>query len=153
MRLFIILLLFGITSTLFAQSTEDKAQHINSENGVAIQGYDPVAYFSNKALEGKEQYSANHSGVTYYFSSEENKTAFLQNPSKYEPQYGGWCAFAIGDYGEKVKINPETFKVVDDKLYLFYNANFTNTLKSWNKNEKELKAQANKNWSQIVNEK
>ena len=55
----------------------------------------------------------------YYFSSEKNKAEFSQNPSKYKPQYGGWCAYAMGSNGEKVEVNPETFKLIDGKLYLF----------------------------------
>ena len=85
----------------------------------------------------------------YQFWSNENKEAFLKTPSKYEPQYGGWCAFALGSSGEKVEVNPATFKIIDGKLYLFYNAFFNNTLKSWNKNEANLKAQADNNWKKI----
>lgn len=71
---------------------------------------------------------------------------FSKNPNKYLHQFVGWCAFAMGDSGEKVEINPETFKIVNGKLYLFYNAYFNNTLKSWNKNESELLVRANENW-------
>ena len=58
------------------------------------------------------------------------KEVFLKNPTNFEPEYGGWCAYAMGDSGEKVTINPETFKIINGKLYLFYNAFLTNTLKS-----------------------
>lgn len=57
----------------------------------------------------------------------------------------------MGDYGEKVEVNPKTFKIIDGKLYLFYNSLLNNTLKSWNKNEKKLKTQADKNWKAITN--
>ena len=80
--------------------------------------------------------------MTYNFSSQANKDLFLKNPASYEPQYGGWCAYAMGYSGEKVEINPETFKILDGKLYLFYNAFFNNTLKSWNKDEVNLKKKA-----------
>jgi len=63
----------------------------------------------------------------------------LKNPAGYEPQYGGWCAYAMGANGEKVEIDPGTFKIVDGKLNLYYNAFFNNTLKSWNKDEVNLK--------------
>ena len=75
------------------------------------------------------------------------KEEFKKNPAQYEPQYGGWCAYAMGDSGEKVSIDPETFKVLDGKLYLFYNKFFNNTLKSWNKDEAKLKKSADANWS------
>ena len=86
----------------------------------------------------------------YNFSTDTNKATFIKNPSGYEPQYGGWCAFAMGDYGEKVQIDPETFKIVDGKLYLFYNQFFNNTLKGWNKNEIGLKKKADANWGKII---
>ena len=89
------------------------------------------------------------SDTKYRFSSVANKEEFKKNPSKYEPQYGGWCAFAMGDYGEKVEIDPETFKIVNGKLYLFYNKGFNNTLKSWNKNEAVLKSNADINWAKL----
>lgn len=147
----IILILTFMTNVVFAQNTAaDRTKHFNLEKGIAIQGYDPVAYFSNKALKGDKKYTAKYIGVVYYFSSETNKNNFLKNPSKYEPQYGGWCAFAMGDYGKKVEIDPETFKIVDGRLYLFYNAYFNNTLKSWNKDEKNLKAKADKNWTTLI---
>lgn len=151
MRHFILAITLLLSTFVFAQNTAaEKSKHFNLEKGIAIQGYDPVAYFSNKALKGDKKYTANYMGVIYYFSSETNKNNFLKNPSKYEPQYGGWCAFAMGDYGKKVEIDPQTFKIIDGSLYLFYNAYFNNTLKSWNKDEKSLKANANKNWSTLI---
>uniref|UniRef100_UPI004048FCC8 YHS domain-containing (seleno)protein n=1 Tax=Gelidibacter sp. TaxID=2018083 RepID=UPI004048FCC8 len=150
----IVLLVFVLALPFFgwSQSSSARAKDFNLENNLAIKGYDPVAYFiQKKAIKGKKELALTHQGVTYYFSSNENKEAFLKNPETYEPQYGGWCAFAIGDDNKKVSINPETFKIVDGKLYLFYNAYFNNTLKSWNKNESQLKAQADKNWQAIIN--
>ena len=150
----IILLVCVLALPLFgwSQSSSTRAKDFNLENNLAIKGYDPVAYFNQKkAIKGKKELAQTHQGVTYYFSSNENKEAFLKNPETYEPQYGGWCAFAIGDDNKKVPINPETFKIVDGKLYLFDNAYFNNTLKSWNKNESQLKAQADKNWQAIIN--
>jgi hypothetical protein len=88
--------------------------------------------------------------VIYQFSSATNKEAFLKNQASFEPQYGGWCAYAMGSAGEKVEINPETFKIIDGKLYLFYNAYFNNTLKSWNKEETSLKAKADVNWKKFI---
>ena len=146
----LVVLLFSITT--FAQNASKRIKEFNLENKVAIQGYDPVAYFTlKKAVKGKSSFTATYEGVTYNFSSQANKDLFLKNPSSYEPQYGGWCAFAMGDYGEKVEINPETFKIIDGKLYLFYNAYFNNTLKSWNKNETNLKKKADANWKKIIN--
>jgi hypothetical protein len=92
-----------------------------------------------------------YDGVNYRFASEQNRQLFKASPSKYEPQYGGWCAYAMGANGEKVEVDPETFKIIDGKLYLFYNKLFNNTLTTWNKNEATLKQKADKNWLRFVN--
>jgi len=135
-----------------AQTADVRKKQFNLDpSGLAIQGYDPVAYFaSGKALEGKKDISLQYQGATYQFANTSDRDAFKANPGKYEPQYGGWCAYAMGAKGEKVAIDPETFKIVDGKLYLFYNKFFNNTLKTWNKDESHLRANADKNWMKFV---
>lgn len=141
---------FLINIAAFAQNA--KKAHYNLEDKVAIKGYDPVAYFKqHKAVKGKKEISSSYEGVVYYFANTADKEAFAKNPSAYEPQYGGWCAFAMGSYGDKVDINPETFKITDGKLYLFYNAFLNNTLKDWNKDEINLKKKADANWKKTTN--
>jgi YHS domain-containing protein len=149
-QLMIITMLVAIFSgNLYAQSTT-RVKHFNTEKGIAIQGYDPVAYFTeNKAVKGSKQWAAIAEGITYYFSSAANKDLFVKNYKKYEPQYGGWCAYAMGATNEKVEIDPETFKIIDGKLYLYYHSWANNTLTKWNKDEARLKANADKNWSAI----
>jgi YHS domain-containing protein len=143
-----ILILFAALLSVAAFAQDSRLSNLNLENKLAIQGYDPVAYFTQKkAVKGKPAIAATYESVVYHFSSQANKDLFLKNPTRYEPQYGGWCAFAMGDYGKKVEINPETFKILDGKLYLFYNAYFNNTLKSWNKDEPALKKKADANWA------
>lgn len=150
MKKLAVIVLIVVSSISFAQNDAKRISQYNLENKVAILGYDPIGYFTQgKAIKGKKEISASYQGVTYKFSSVENKETFLKNPSKYEPQYGGWCAYAMGSAGEKVEINPETFKIIDGKLYLFYNAYFNNTLKSWNKDEANLKVKADNNWKKI----
>ena len=147
-----ILILFVtlLTVTSYAQNAAKRLEQFNLENKTALQGYDPVAYFKqNKAVKGKKEIAASYEGVVYNFSTQANKEAFLKTPSGYEPQYGGWCAYAMGANGEKVEINPETFKITDGKLYVFYNAFFNNTLKSWNKEEPSLKKKADSNWKKF----
>jgi YHS domain-containing protein len=125
-----------------------RVKHSNLENGLAIQGYDPVAYFTlQKAVEGNKQFTETIEGVKYYFSSASNKNLFLKDPKKYEPQYGGWCAYAMGATNEKVEIDPETFKIIDGKLYLFYHTWINNTLSKWNEDEVNLKKKADTNWA------
>lgn len=150
MKKLAVILLILVWALSFAQNDAKRISQYNLENKVAILGYDPVGYFTQgKAIKGRKEIFTSYQGVTYKFSSAENKETFLKNPSKYEPQYGGWCAYAMGSAGEKVEINPETFKIIDGKLCLFYNAYFNNTLKSWNKDEANLKVKADNNWKKI----
>ncbi len=143
--------LLVISSSLFAQdATSIRKKQYNLDEGIAIQGYDPVAYFKqNKAVKGKKDLAVFADGVTYYFSTPENKEAFRKTPAAFEPEYGGWCAYAMGAKGEKVSIDPGTYKIINNKLYLFYNKFFTNTLKDWNKDEANLKSKADASWQKI----
>lgn len=151
MKKLVIIALLIVTSIGFSQSQSKRVTEFNLEKKVALQGYDPIGYFKqNKAVKGKKEIATTYDGVVYYFSSIENKNIFIKTPTKYEPQFGGWCAYAMGETGEKVEINPETFKIIEGKLYLFYNAYFNNTLKSWNKNETILKSKAEANWKKVI---
>jgi len=90
-------------------------------NGVAIRGYDTVAYFTqSKPVEGMEQFSTQWSGATWRFSSQENLDLFVTEPEKYAPQYGGYCAYGVAQES-LVKIEPDQWTIVDGKLYLNYN--------------------------------
>jgi YHS domain-containing protein len=148
------LMLLVLSITLCMNNTHAQTSlrktHFSTDKSVAIQGYDPVAYFTeNKAVKGKKEFSANADGIIYYFSSAANKDLFVKGYNKYEPQYGGWCAYAMGSTNTKVEIDPETFKIINGKLYLFYHSWVNNTLPKWNKDEINLKAKADKNWSFI----
>lgn len=142
--------LTGYNEDLLAQRISTK--HLNLKDGLAIQGYDPVAYFTeNKALKGNKEISFKHNGATYYFANAANKASFVNEPTKYEPAYGGYCAYAMA-FGDKVKIDPETFKVKDGQLFLFYNFRFNNTLKDWNKDESNLYKKAESEWKKIISD-
>ena len=145
---------FGLFFTLIWAGTQGLYAQarplINAEKGIALQGYDPVAYFTeNKAVKGDSANQSTYEGARYFFSSAKNKDAFAKNPSRYAPQYGGWCAFAIGKAGKKVPINPESFKVTDDKLYLFYKKGNYDALNGWKKNETKLTTKADKAWKKL----
>ncbi len=143
--LFCLLISFGNS---IAQTKEVRNKQFNTgKEGLALQGYDPVAYFTNNsATKGNSTFQTTISGVVYYFSSQQNKQLFDEQPKKYEPQYGGWCAYAMGIDGSKVSIDPKTFKIINGKLYLFYNQKGNNTLLDWNKNETKLQLKADEFW-------
>ena len=130
-----------------AQDITVRKKHFNLDNGLALSGYDAVAYLSQaKAIKGSKEFAASYEGVTYHFASAANRDEFKKSPAKYEPAYGGWCAYAMGANGEKVTVDPKTFKIVNGKLNLFYNRFFNNTLDDWNKDETNLKRKADANW-------
>jgi YHS domain-containing protein len=138
-----------LNSAAFSQQAIRSAQ-FNLEKSLAIQGYDPVAYFTqNKAIKGKKEFAVTAEGVTYYFATAEDKELFKKDFKKYEPQYGGWCAYAMGATGEKVEIDPETFKIVGGRLFLFYHSWSNNTLLKWNKDEANLKQKADASWTKF----
>lgn len=141
---------FGTFLTLTNLNAQTEKEHLNLKRGLAIQGYDPVSYFtSNNAVEGSKEFQVKHHGAIFYFSSEKNKDLFLKNPEKYTPEYGGYCAYAMAE-GDKVKIDPKTFKIIENKLYLFYNFSGIDTLELWNNDENELLPKANEQWSKII---
>ncbi len=143
-RLIIFNALMLLGSVLLAQPT--KNLNLNKKK-VAVMGYDVVSYFDGQPAIGSNSLAVDYNGAKYYFISNEHKHLFESNPNKYIPQYGGWCAYAMGIDGSKVKIDPMTFKIVDDKLYLFYNFKKLNTLTLWNENEAQFKAVADDQWS------
>lgn len=148
----LVIVMLVLTSFLAqAQDAAFRSKGYNISDGLGIQGYDPVAYFSQgKAVKGSKEHALYHQGVTYHFATAADKELFKKDPSKYEPQYGGWCAYAMGAKGEKVTVDPKTFKITDGKLFLFYNKYFNNTLEGWNKDEGNLKTHADVNWKKIT---
>ncbi len=138
-----------IVAAVMAQA-DIRAKQFNLDDGLAIKGYDPVAYFKqNKAVEGKKKWKYNYEGVTYYFADSTNKATFKSTPKSYEPQYGGWCAYSMGNLNVKEDINPQSFKIVNGKLYLFYYTISVNALNKWNKDEERLKPLGDINWTAI----
>jgi YHS domain-containing protein len=127
------------------------------DKGLAIGGYDVVAYFSNKATKGDAKITAVHNGATYQFATVANRDAFKKNPIQYLPQFDGYCAWGVGAKNTKFPINPETFDIVDGKLYLFFNGPFNgnnfNTLEPWNADEANLLKTANSNWAALKESK
>jgi len=143
--------LFYFYLSLFISLTGFQNQRLdyNLKNGFVANGYDVVSYFNDNPVKGNKKYAIQYDGVSFKFASQENMTIFQLNPTIYIPQYGGYCAYAIGAKSEKVGINAETFDIQNGKLYLFYNAWGNNTLKFWEKDVKGLQQNADKNWERI----
>ena len=131
------------------------AQKVNTnKDNLANNGYDVVNYFtSNSAEKGSRSFSTTHNGATYYFVNSENLNAFKANPKKYLPQYDGYCAFAVAQMSKKVTVEPETFRIDDGKLYLFFNDYYEgkpfNTIVPWINNEAAMEKMAEANWKKI----
>ena len=147
-RVYLTILATLLSLVVIAQPEEaERRRNFNTNNGIALREFDPVSYFnSSRPLKGTSKFYTHHKGITYYFANAENVEEFKKTPDKYEPAYGGWCAYTVASTGERVKVNPVTFKIVDGKLYLFYNFDSDNRLLKWNRAEKKLIAAADKNW-------
>ena len=115
-----------------------------AENGVAIRGYDPVAYFTDgRPVEGRPEFQATFDGAAWRFASAEHKAAFEADPARYAPQYGGFCAWAVSAKNEAYPIDPQAWKIVDGKLYLNYSQDVQ---KDWGQDVPGHIAKADKNW-------
>lgn len=109
-----LVLSFALAGSALAAGVEINA----TPTGLALQGYDPVAYFTDgKPMKGSVDISATYEDATYRFTSEEHKATFEADPAAYAPQYGGYCAFGAA-MGFKFDGDPEQWRIVDDKLYL-----------------------------------
>lgn len=137
---------------LRTDSSKAIAHYNLGSDKLALAGYDPVAYFTEgKAAKGKQSINTSHRGVTYHFSTEDNRRRFIESPAKYVPAYGGWCATAMAK-GEKVEIDPTNFKITNGRLFLFFKAFYANALKDWNKEEPALIPKADGHWKTISGE-
>lgn len=117
--------------------------------GVAIGGYDAVAYFTDGTpTPGREEISLQHGDATWRFSSDEHREAFRANPGRYAPQYGGYCAYAVAGGGTS-GANPKVWRIVDGRLYL--NATVRVQLK-WEKDIPGYIKKANANWPKVLNQ-
>ncbi|GAB4373095.1 MAG: hypothetical protein Kow0062_09910 [Acidobacteriota bacterium] len=124
------------------------------EQGLGAQGYDLVAYFvDGHAVRGSEKYTTSFEGVTYRFASADHLALFREHPRRYLPAFGGYCAFAVAAKNAKVVPNPETFRIQDGRLLLFFNGPYQNqvvdTSAMWDENPRELLAQADQHWQAL----
>jgi YHS domain-containing protein len=125
-------------------SCQSKPSEVYSDADGAIGGYDPVAYFKDgKPVKGAKNFTTEWNDADWYFSSQENLNDFTADPLKYAPQYGGYCAYGTAD-GHKASTQPETWTIVDGKLYLNYNLDVKAI---WMKDQASMIHKADSNWT------
>lgn len=126
----------------------DKAPVYRTLLGTAIDGTDPVAYFTEgRPVEGSSSFTHEWNGATWRFASAANRDAFAAEPEKYAPQYGGYCAWAVAQ-GYTASTNPEAWKIVDGKLYLNFDRNVQG---KWEKDIPGFISSADANWPKVLN--
>ncbi|MCJ8300227.1 MAG: YHS domain-containing protein [Pseudomonadales bacterium] len=115
----------------------------------AVGGYDTVAYFTEgKPLKGNSKYSTSYKKTKWLFSSAENLALFKADPSKYAPQYGGFCAWAVAAKNSRASGDPLRWNIVNDKLYLNYDKDIQ---QQWKKDIPGFIVKADINWPKLLN--
>ncbi len=149
----LIMALFTALSGVWSSSAEADAR-VNTGyfGGVAIMGYDPVAYFTEaRAVKGSPEFKHEFLGETWHFASAAHRDAFAANPVAYAPQYGGYCAgeilYADVSSGVTTNVEPRAWRIIDGKLYLFYDRGYA---EAFEKNAKEWVAKADGNWPTVL---
>ena len=129
---------------------ENKSLLNLDKSGVAIQGYDPVAFFTDgRPVKGDSKFLAKHDGAIYFFASKEHKDMFNLEPAKYEPSFGGYCAYGVSR-NKLVEIDVDAFQIVDGRLLLQYSKGVRD---DFNKDRNGNLAKANANWPGLVEKK
>ena len=132
---------------LALQDSGEKTLLNVDQSGLALQGYDPVAYFTqSKAVKGDAKITSSFRGATYRFASQEHKALFDADPAKYEPAFGGYCGFGVSR-GYLVEIDPEAFVIQDGRLILQYSKG---VLRDWKKDPAGYLAKALRNWPELL---
>jgi len=139
--------LFFMAGNLAAQ---DNYGPINTDDShIALAGYSPVSYIDlNLAQRGSRHLKSEYGGMSYYFTSAEQKAKFDANPEKYLPQFGGWCALGVG-LGKHFRIDPNKFVVMDGKLYVFLYNIEVDAKGKWVKDPSGWLKKAQKNWKRM----
>ncbi len=146
-KLVLLLLMLSTAAPLLAQT---KTLFNLDKSGLAIQGYDSVAFFTdNKPIQGKPEFKSAFGGATYQFASAEHKALFEKDPGKYAPAFGGYCAYGVSR-NKLVEIDVDAFQIVDGRLLLQYSKGVRN---DFNKDQKGNLAKAEHNWPVLVEKK
>jgi len=137
------LLLACVANLVFAGDTTN----VSGASGIALQGYDPVAFFTeSRPVHGDPAIQAKYDGATYLFSSKANQMRFQENPSKYAPQFGGYCAYGVS-VEALFPVDIDTWQIRDGKLYVNLNPEI---LKAFNQDFEGNVAKAKKNWPTLM---
>lgn len=116
----------------------------------ALNGYDTVSYFiDNQPIKGSSEFQTEYKGANWYFSSQMHLDLFIEDPEKYAPQYGGYCAWAISANNSFASGDPKQWSIVEGKLYLNYDKNIK---AKWESDQALHIAQADKNWPALIAE-
>ena len=146
-KLLLLLIVASLALPVFAQT---KSLLNLDKSGVAIQGYDPVAFFTDKKpVKGDAKFVSKHDGAIYFFASKEHKDLFKAEPAKYEPVFGGYCAYGVSR-NKLVEIDVDAFQIVDGKLLLQYSKGVRD---DFNEDAKGNLAKANANWPKLLEKK
>jgi YHS domain-containing protein len=137
-------------SAAFAASpalADEPSVYVARSSAYAVSGYDPVAYFTvGRPTQGSDQFTATYQGVRYRFASAANRDAFVANPARYTPAYGGYCAWAVSQ-GYVARGNPQNWRIVDGRLYLNFDAGVQ---RRWERDIPGHITRANANWPQSL---
>ena len=138
----LLLMLLGIYPVAFAADVN------KTREGVAIEGYDPTAYFTeNRPVKGSAEFSFKWAGATWYFANEQGRQLFAKNPEKYAPQFGGYCSNGLSD-DHKIGADPRNWRIIDGKLYLYFS---DYGREQWSGNVKSLIEAADDTWQELKN--
>ncbi len=139
------------TATFAVAQDSRNTKEYNLQNGVGLKGYDPVSYFpegGSKALVGLNQFKLNYLGVTYFFANTKNLETFSKDALKYEPSYGGYCAYAMAS-GSKVDIDPIFYTINERRLHFFVS---NRAKRNFDAEVKTYEDRADSFWKQISGE-
>jgi YHS domain-containing protein len=142
-----LMLIMALAWLVWPALAQNKMLVNTDKTGVAIQGYDPVAFFTDKQpVKGDQKFLVKHDGAIYFFASKEHKDLFRANPAKYEPSFGGYCAYGVSR-NKLVEIDVNAFQIVDGKLLLQYSKGVRD---DFNQSQAGNLAKANANWPALV---
>ena len=140
-------LLLGLALVSAPLEAAEKAVNTTLFGNLAVNGYDPVAYFTDKKpVEGSKQFAVEWNGATWRFASASHRDLFKAEPVKFAPQFGGYCAYAVSK-GETANIDPKAWSVVNGKLYLNYDKEIQTM---WEKDKPGYITKADGHWPKLI---